>query len=171
MKTHKIIKKTVLKESIKVYDFTVKDDHHYILENGILSHNSYVPTKDLGGGVGIKYAASNIIMLSKSKDKTDEGIVGNFIKCTNYKNRFVKENMFVQTRLNYTSGLSRYYGLTDLAIEYNIFKKVSTRVELPDGTKAFEKNIDEDPEKYFTKDILDKLDVEIQKGFKYGQGS
>ena len=132
---------------------------------------SYVPTKDLGGGVGIKYAASNIIMLSKSKDKTDEGIVGNFIKCTNYKNRFVKENMHVQTRLNYTSGLSRYYGLTDLAIEYNIFKKVSTRVELPDGTKAFEKNIDEDPEKYFTKDILDKLDVEIQKGFKYGQGS
>jgi hypothetical protein len=171
MKTHKIIKKTVLKESIKVYDFTVKDDHHYILENGVLSHNSYVPTKDLGGGNGIKYAASNIIMLSKSKDKTDEGIVGNFIKCTNYKNRFVKENMHVQTRLNYTSGLSRYYGLTDLAIEYNIFKKVSTRVELPDGTKAFEKNIDEDPEKYFTKDILDKLDVEIQKGFKYGQGS
>jgi hypothetical protein len=79
--------------------------------------------------------------------------------------------MHVQTRLNYTSGLSRYYGLTDLAIEYNIFKKVSTRVELPDGTKAFEKNIDEDPEKYFTKDILDKLDAEIQKGFKYGQGS
>ena len=72
MKTHKIIKKTVLKESIKVYDFTVKDDHHYILENGVLSHNSYVPTKDLGGGNGIKYAASNIIMLSKSKDNTDE---------------------------------------------------------------------------------------------------
>jgi hypothetical protein len=110
-------------------------------------------------------------MLSKSKDKTDDGIVGNFIKCTNYKNRFVKENMHVQTRLNYTSGLSRYYGLTDLAIEYNIFKKVSTRVELPDGSKAFEKNIDEDPEKYFTKEILDKLDIEIQKGFKYGQGT
>jgi hypothetical protein len=79
--------------------------------------------------------------------------------------------MQVETRLNYTSGLSRYYGLTDLAMKYNIFKKVSTRVELPDGTKVFEKNIDDEPEKYFTKDILEKLDKEIQKDFKYGQGS
>ena len=129
---------------------------------------SYVPTKDLGGGVGLKYAASTIVMLSKSKDKTDDGVIGNFIKCTNYKNRFTKENMFVETRLNYSSGLSRYYGLTDFAIKYNIFKKVSTRIELPDGTKVFEKNIDEDPEKYFTKDILDKIDEEIHKDFKYG---
>ena len=132
---------------------------------------AYVPTKELGGGIGLKYAASNILTLSKSKDKTDEGVVGNFIKCTNYKNRFVKENMNVETRLNYTSGLSRYYGLTDLAIKYNIFKKVSTRIELPDGSKVFEKNIDDDPEKYYTKDILDKLDAEIQKDFKYGQGT
>lgn len=132
---------------------------------------SYVPTKELGGGIGLKYAASNILTLSKSKDKTDEGVVGNFIKCTNYKNRFVKENMQVETRLNYTSGLSRYYGLTDLALKYNIFKKVSTRIELPDGTKVFEKNLDEEPEKYYTKEILDRLDKEIQKDFKYGQPS
>jgi RecA/RadA recombinase len=131
---------------------------------------AYVPTKELGGGIGLKYAASNILTLSKSKDKTEEGVVGNFIKCTNYKNRFVKENMQVETRLNYSSGLSRHYGLTDLAIKYNIFKKVSTRIELPDGTKAFEKNIDEEPEKYYTKDILDRLDAAIQKDFKYGQG-
>lgn len=132
---------------------------------------SYVPTKELGGGIGLKYAASNILTLSKSKDKTDEGVVGNFIKCTNYKNRFVKENMQVETRLNYTSGLSRYYGLTDLALKYGIFKKVSTRIELPDGTKLFEKNLDEEPEKYYTKEILDRLDKEIQKDFKYGQAS
>ena len=131
---------------------------------------AYVPTKELGGGIGLKYAASNILTLSKSKDKTEEGVVGNFIKCTNYKNRFVKENMQVETRLNYSSGLSRHYGLTDLAIKYGIFNKVSTRIELPDGSKAFEKNIDEDPEKYYTKDILDKLDAAIQKDFKYGQG-
>ena len=132
---------------------------------------AYVPTKELGGGIGLKYAASNILTLSKSKDKTDEGVVGNFIKCTNYKNRFVKENMQVETRLNYTSGLSRYYGLTDLAIKYNIFKKVSTRIELPDGSKVFEKNMDDEPEKYFTLEILNKLDAEVQKDFKYGQAS
>lgn len=129
---------------------------------------SYVPMKELGGGIGLKYAASTILTLSKSKDKTEDGVVGNFIKCTNYKNRFVKENMQVETRLNYTAGLSRYYGLTELALKYGIFKKVSTRIELPDGTKVFEKNIDEDPEKYFTKDILDQIDAHVQKDFKYG---
>jgi hypothetical protein len=36
---------------------------------------------------------------------------------------------------------------------------------------VFEKNIDDDPEKYYTKDILDKLDAEIQKDFKYGQST
>lgn len=129
---------------------------------------SYVPTKELGGGIGLKYAASTILTLSKSKDKTEDGVVGNFIKCTNYKNRFVKENMQVETRLNYTAGLSRYYGLTELALKYGIFKKVSTRIELPDGVKVFEKNIDEDPEKYFTKDILAQIDTHVQKDFKYG---
>jgi RecA/RadA recombinase len=129
---------------------------------------AYVPTKELGGGIGLKYAASTILTLSKSKDKTEDGVVGNFIKCTNYKNRFVKENTQVETRLNYTTGLSRYYGLTALAIKYNIFKKVSTRIELLDGTKVFEKNIDEDPEKYFTKNILDQIDANVQKDFKYG---
>jgi RecA/RadA recombinase len=130
---------------------------------------SYVPTKDLSGGSGVKYAASTILFLSKKKDKTDEGVVGNFITCKNYKNRFAKENMEIETRLNYETGLSRYHGLAELAVEYGIFKSVSTRIELPDGSKVFMKNINEEPEKYFTKDILDKLDEMIQKDFKYGK--
>jgi RecA/RadA recombinase len=130
---------------------------------------AYVPTKDLSGGSGVKYAASTILFLSKKKDKTEEGVVGNFITCKNFKNRFAKENMEVETRLNYETGLSRYHGLADLAVEYGIFKSVSTRIELPDGSKVFMKNINDEPEKYFTKDILDKLDEMIQKEFKYGK--
>jgi RecA/RadA recombinase len=130
---------------------------------------AYVPTKDLSGGSGVKYAASTILFLSKKKDKTDEGIVGNFITCKNYKNRFAKENMEVETRLNYESGLSRYHGLAELAVEYGIFKSVSTRIELPDGSKVFMKNINDEPEKYLTDDILKQLDERIQKEFKYGK--
>jgi RecA/RadA recombinase len=130
---------------------------------------AYVPTKDLSGGSGVKYAASTILFLSKKKDKTEEGVVGNFITCKNFKNRFAKENMEVETRLNYETGLSRYHGFADLAVEYGIFKSVSTRIELPDGSKVFMKNINDEPEKYFTKDILDKLDEMIQKEFKYGK--
>lgn len=130
---------------------------------------AYVPTKDLSGGSGVKYAASTILFLSKKKDKTDEGVVGNFITCKNYKNRFAKENMEVETRLNYETGLSRYHGLAELAVEYGIFKSVSTRIELPDGSKVFMKNINDEPQKYFTADILKQLDERIQKEFKYGK--
>lgn len=130
---------------------------------------AYVPTKDLSGGSGVKYAASTILFLSKKKDKTDNGVVGNFITCKNYKNRFAKENMEVETRLNYESGLSRYHGLAELAVEYGIFKSVSTRIELPDGSKVFMKNINDEPEKYLTDDILKQLDERIQKEFKYGK--
>lgn len=130
---------------------------------------AYVPTKDLSGGSGVKYAASTILFLSKKKDKTDTGVVGNFITCKNYKNRFAKENMEVETRLNYETGLSRYHGLGDLAVEYGIFKSVSTRIELPDGSKVFMKNINDEPEKYFTESVLKQLDEKIQQEFKYGK--
>lgn len=130
---------------------------------------AYVPTKDLSGGSGVKYAASTILFLSKKKDKTDDGVVGNFITCKNYKNRFAKENMEVETRLNYETGLSRYHGLAELAVEYGIFKSVSTRIELPDGSKVFMKNINDEPEKYLTEEILKQLDEKIQKEFKYGK--
>ena len=55
-----------------------------------------------------------------------------------------------------------------LALKYNIFKQVSTRIELPDGSKTFGKTINNDPTKYFTKDILEKLDAVCGKEFKYG---
>ena len=64
--------------------------------------------------------------------------------------------------------MNRHYGLIDLAVKYDIFKKVSTRIELPDGTKVFGKTIMENPDKYFTKEVLDKLDVVAEKEFLYG---
>ena len=113
---------------------------------------SYVPTKEMGGGTGLKYAASTIVYLSKKKDKDGEGdVVGNIINCKLYKSRFTKENKTVGVKLNYDTGLDRYYGLVDLALESGVFTKTSTRITLADGSTAFEKNIYENPEKYFTK--------------------
>ena len=71
-------------------------------------------------------------------------------------------------RLSYEKGLDRYYGLLDLAIKHGIFKQVSTRIELPDGTKQYAKTINNDPEKYFTDDIMQQLDEAAQKEFSYG---
>ena len=131
---------------------------------------SMFPQKEMGGGSGLKYAASSIVYLSKRKEKDGTEIIGNIIHCKNYKSRLTKENKVVDVRLTYDKGLDRYYGLLDLALKHNIFKQVSTRIELPDGTKTFGKTINNDPTKYFTKEILEQLDGVCSKEFKYGDG-
>ena len=129
---------------------------------------SMFPQKEMGGGSGLKYAASTIIFLSKRKVKEGTDIIGNVIHCRLFKSRLTKENALVDVMLNYDSGLNPYYGLVDIALKYEIFKKVSTRIEMPDGTKVYEKSIYKDPEKYFTEDVMEQLEKCVAKEFKYG---
>ena len=71
-------------------------------------------------------------------------------------------------RLSYSKGLDSYYGLLELAVEADIFKSVSTRIELPDGTKTFGKTINNDPEKYYTEEVMQQLDTFAKEKFCYG---
>ena len=129
---------------------------------------SMFPQKEMGGGSGLKYAASSIISLSKKKVKDGTEVVGNIIHCKNYKSRITKENAMIDVMLTYDKGLDKYYGLLELAEEIDLFKKVSTRYEMPDGSKVFGKQIYNDPEKYFTKEVLKKIDEHTKKKFSYG---
>ena len=129
---------------------------------------SMFPHKEMGGGSGLKYAASTIIYLSKKKDKDGSEVVGNIIHCKTYKSRLTKENQMVDVRLSYTKGLDRYYGLLELGEKHGVFSKVSTRYELPDGSKVFGKQILQEPDKYFTEDIMKQLDTVASKEFLYG---
>jgi RecA/RadA recombinase len=130
---------------------------------------SYFPTKEMSGGGGTKYAASSIIFLAKKKDKDDKTkrVRGAIITATVKKGRLSRENSQVETRLFYDSGLDRYYGLLPLAEESGVFKKVSTRYEMPDGTLAFENAILAEPKKYFTQEVLEAIDVYVKKEFQY----
>jgi RecA/RadA recombinase len=129
---------------------------------------SMFPQKEMGGGSGLKYAASNIVYLSKRKEKDGKEIIGNIIHCKNYKSRLTKENAIIDVRLTYKDGLDKYYGLLELAIKHNIFKSVSTRIELPDGSKQYAKTINNEPDKFFTKDVLAQIDEAAKKEFLYG---
>ena len=126
------------------------------------------PTDVMGGGSGLQYAASTIIFLSKRKEKEGTDVVGNVIHCKNYKSRLTKENKRVDVLLRYDQGLNRYYGLLELAEKYDIIKKVSTRYEMPDGTKVFGKQILSEPEKYFDDKIMSALNEVAHKEFLYG---
>jgi len=130
---------------------------------------SYIPTKEMSGGSGLKYAASTIIYLSKKKEKDGTEVVGNIIKCKTHKSRLSKENKDVEVRLYYDErGLDKYYGLLDLAEKYEIFKKVGTRYDVGDGTSQYGKTIMENPDKYFTPEIMQALDEAAKQEFSYG---
>jgi len=129
---------------------------------------SMYPQKEMGGGSGLKYAASSIVYLSKRKEKDGTEVIGNIIHCKNYKSRLTKENAMIDVRLTYKEGLDQYYGLLELGEAAGVYKKVSTRYETPDGSKVFGKNINENPDKYFTKEVLEKIDEYAKRKFTYG---
>ena len=130
---------------------------------------SYVPTKEMGGGSGLKYAASTIIYLSKKKEKDGTTIVGNIIKAKTAKSRLSKENKDVEIRLYYDErGLDRYYGLLELGEIGGLWKNVAGRYEM-NGKKVYAKQIYKEPEKYFTEEVLQQLDEVAKKEFSYGE--
>ncbi len=131
---------------------------------------AYVPTKEMGGGSGLKYAASTIIHLSKKKEKDGTEIVGNIIKAKTAKSRLSKENKDVAVRLYYDSrGLDRYYGLLELGEIGGLWKNVAGRYDFGDGKKIYAKAILKDPENYFTPEIMEKLNEIAIKEFSYGE--
>lgn len=129
---------------------------------------AYVPTKELGGGTGLKYSASTIAMLTKRKEKDGTDVVGNIIKVKMYKSRLSKENSQAEVLLTYSKGLDKYYGLLEIAEKYNVIKKSGNRYLLPNGELVFGKHINEDPEKYYTDDVMALLEEAVKQEFKYG---
>ena len=129
---------------------------------------SYIPTKEMGGGSGLKYAASTIIYLSRKKEKDGKEVVGNIIKAKTAKSRLSKENKEVQVRLYFDDrGLDRYYGLLELGEIGGIWKNVAGRYEI-NGKKVYGKQILANPEEYFTPEVMQALDEIAQKEFSYG---
>ena len=129
---------------------------------------AYVPTKEMGGGSGLKYAASTIIYLSKKKEKDGKEVIGNIIKAKTHKSRLSKENNQVEILLYYDDrGLDRYDGLLELGEIGGLWKNVAGRYEM-DGKKVYAKAIYKDPETYFTPQVMQALDEIAQKEFSYG---
>jgi intein/homing endonuclease len=159
MKTLKI---KSIKESGEgdVYDITVNKYENYILENGVITHNS-----------GMKYSASTIVYLSKSKEKDGKEVIGAIIRAKTYKSRLSRENQEVETRLYYDErGLDRYYGLLELGEIGGLWKNVAGRYEI-NGKKIYGKEILKKPEEYFTEEVMQKLDEIAKREFSYGSSS
>ena len=129
---------------------------------------AYVPTKEMGGGSGLKYASSTIIYLTKKKEKDGKDVIGNLIKAKTAKSRLSKENKEVTVRLFYDDrGLDKYYGLLELGELGELWKNVAGRYEI-NGKKVYAKEVYKNAEKYFTPEVMQALDEIANKEFNYG---
>jgi RecA/RadA recombinase len=129
---------------------------------------SYVPTKEMGGGSGLKYSASTIIYLSKKKEKDGTDLIGNIIKCEAKKSRLTREGSKIETRLYFDErGLERHYGLLELGERAGIWKNSAGRYEV-NGKKVYGKEILRNPEEYLTDDVMAKLEERAAVEFLYG---
>jgi RecA/RadA recombinase len=129
---------------------------------------AYHPTKEMGGGSGLKYSASTIVYLGKKKEKDGTDLIGNIIKCEAKKSRLTREGSKVETRLYFDArGLEKHYGLLEIGERAGLWKNVAGRYEIG-GKKIYAKAILKDPESYFTQEILEAIDTQAQKEFLYG---
>lgn len=141
------------------------------------------PQKEMSGGEGLKYAASTIIFLSKSRlfNKDTKEYTGNDLTGTLYKSRNTIENMKAQTRLDYQTGMDRYFGLFSMAKKFGLVNKSGNGFKFnvgPNQKQFFTKDIEGDPEHgikgnpelYFNAEVLKALDEKVVNGFRYGKG-
>lgn len=81
--------------------------------------------KIVGGGGGPKYASSVTLSLTKSQHKEDTEVVGSFATSTAIKNRLAREKSKIKIEINYHTGLNRWSGLFDIALETEFIKQVT----------------------------------------------
>lgn len=146
--------KIVHKQSIgvqPVYDISVPGAHHYLLDSGVVSHNS-----------GFIYASSIVVAMRKLKLKTDADgnktstVNGIRSACKIMKTRYAKPFESVQVEIPYTTGMSPHSGLVDLFETKGVLVKDGNRLKYTavDGTemKMYRKEWDRN-----TDGCLDKI--------------
>lgn len=137
-KTMKI--KTITKVGRQeVYDLSVNEAEHYVLKNGVVTHNT-----------GIYYSASNIWIIGRRQEKLGTEIAGYHFVINIEKSRYVKEKTKIPISVTFDGGIAKYSGLIDLAIEAGMINKDGQFCQLidfktneidPQQTKVRPKNI------------------------------
>lgn len=100
-------------EQFPIYDITVKDDHCFQLENGVIAHNS---KQIISGGSGLIYSANQAFIIGKSQEKDGTDLTGWNFTLNVEKSRYVREKSKMPFQVLYESGIQKYSGLLDIAM-------------------------------------------------------
>lgn len=98
----------------EVCDLSVAEAEHYILDSGLISHNT--------GGV---YSSDSIFILGRQQEKQGQELLGYNFVINVEKSRRVKEKSKIPITVTFDGGISRYSGLLDVALEGSFVVKPS----------------------------------------------
>lgn len=97
-----------------VYDISVDEAEHYVLSNGVVTHNT-----------GIMLSSDNVWIVGRSQDKGSEGLDGYFFTINIEKSRYVREKSKIPINVRFEGGMSKYSGLLEIAMESKAIIKPS----------------------------------------------
>jgi RecA/RadA recombinase len=101
---------------------TIKDIPMVVVNHTYQTQELYSKSV-VSGGTGIMYSADNIWIIGRQQDKDDKELLGyNFI-INIEKSRFVKEKSKIPITVGFDSGINKWSGLFDLALEGKFITK------------------------------------------------
>lgn len=116
-----LVNKTAL-PSTPVHDLCVPDQHHYILADGTISHNS-----------GVIYASSIVVAMKKLKLKEDADgnrtstVQGIRAACKIMKTRYSKPFESIEIKIPWETGMDPYSGVFDYMEQQGLLSKEGNR--------------------------------------------
>ena len=81
------------------------------------------PKDVVSGGTGIYYSADNIFIIGRRQQKTGQEILGYEFVINVEKSRFVREKSKIPVEVTWESGISKWSGLLDMALESGFVHK------------------------------------------------
>lgn len=93
-----------------VYDLTIDnqdyDSQNYVLENGVISHNT-----------GTQYSPNTVLFITKAQEKDGKELQGFRFTLSTNKSRTVRENSKFPLLVTFDKGIHKYSGLLDVAMQ------------------------------------------------------
>jgi len=152
--------------TLPVYDISVADSESYVLENGVITHN----TK-------LELASQGILLITRSKEKDDDGVSGYTFNIKIMKSRFAREETRVPVTVTWDGGIHRWSGMAEIASklgviqEGRISRSKGYMFTKKDGTVIQEKDSDIDRADSFWMTILAESNFRELVEAQYTMGS
>lgn len=149
---------------------TTKDIPLIAINHTYQDINSMYGGQIVSSGTGIMYSANQVLVISRSQEKDSKGLKGYNFTLNVEKSRLVKEKSKFPVRVLFDSGIFKWSGLLELAIELGYVKEEGRshiKVHLGEESKLWLSKASEEQLDEWYQELLDNTDFKEAVKMKY----